>query len=72
MKPFHGMTAALQKQAAKLLLLQDVVKQQAKLIKYLTDIQLLNPRGLPDATWPLLAALNPTSSLQAPPGPVPP
>ena len=61
-----------QKQAAELLLLQDAVKQQAELIKSLTDAQPLNPRGLLEAAWPLLTASNPTSSLKAPSGPVPP
>ena len=64
--------AALQKQAAELLSLQDAVKQQVELIKFLTDVQPLNPRGLSDATQLLLAATGLQSSIQALLGPVPP
>ena len=64
--------AALQKQADELLSLQDVVKQQAKLIKSLTETQALNPRGLPEATWPLLSTSNPNRGIQPPPRPAPP
>ena len=50
--------------ATELLSLQDTVKQQAKLIKSLTDVQPLNPRGLSDADWPLLPSAGRPSSLQ--------
>ena len=58
--------ATLQKQATELLFLQDMVKQQAELIKALTDIQPLNMRGLSDTALPLLEATGPPSRLQAP------
>ena len=64
--------ATSQKQADELLSLQDAVKQQAELIKSLTETQTLNPRGLPEASWPLLSASNPNSGVQTPPGPAPP
>ena len=41
--------ATSQKQATELLSLQDAVKQQAELIKSLTVVQPLNPRGLSEA-----------------------
>ena len=50
-----------QKQATELLSLQDAVKQQAELIKSLSDVQQLNPRGLSEATWPLLPPAGPLS-----------
>ena len=56
---------------AKLLSPQNTVKQQAELVKSLTDTQPLNPRGLSDAAWPLLAASAPpqylTGSLRSSP-----
>ena len=68
--------ATTQKQASELLALQDAVKQQTVLIKSLTDAsdniaQPLNPRGLSDSAWPLLAALSTTNCPRAPLGPNP-
>ena len=53
--------AAAQKQAAKLLSLQDLIKQQTELIKSLTDASekaalAANPRSLADSAWPPLPA----------------
>ena len=62
--------AASQKQADELLLLEDAVKQQA--IKSLTETRSLNPRGLPEALWPLLPSSNPNSGVIPARGPAPP
>ena len=61
--------ATSQKQATELLSLQDVVKQQAELIKLLSVIQQSNPRGLSEASWPLLPPAGPPSGSQPHLGP---
>ena len=68
--------ATTQKQASELLALEDAVKQQTVLIKSLTDTsdniaQPLNPRGLSDSAWLLLAASSPPNCPQVPLGPNP-
>ena len=55
----HFLDAATQKQAAELLTLQDLIKQQSELVKSLTDASekaslSSNPRNLTDTAWPPL------------------